>query len=147
MTLSDLETRIQAIEDIEEIKRLHQNYINLMDNLQYEQVLDLFTDDGTVEVRQSGEKKGRKEIAEVYRLLAKTRGSTRYDGHMAIQPDIKVDGDSAEGTWLIYMLFSRPSVQWVQGKNECRYKKEGGKWKISQLKFTRTLASEPSLYP
>jgi glycosyltransferase involved in cell wall biosynthesis len=53
MTLADLEKRIQAIEDIEEIKKLHQNYINLMDNLEYEHVLDLFTDDATVEVRQS----------------------------------------------------------------------------------------------
>jgi len=147
MTLADLEKRIQAIEDTEEIKRLHQNYINLMDNLQYGQVLDLFTEDATVEVRQSGVKRGRKEIAEVYGLLAKTRGSTRYDGHLAVEPDIKVQGDSAEGTWLVYMLFSRPSIQWVQGRNECEYRKENGRWKIGKLRFTRTLASDPSLYP
>ncbi len=147
MTLADLEKRIQAIEDIEEIKKLHQNYINLMDNLEYERVLDLFTDDAAVEVRQSGVKRGRKEIAEVYTQLAKTRGSTRYDGHLAIEPDIKVEGDSAEGTWLIYMLFSKPSIQWVQGRNECKYQKIEGRWKISKLKFTRTLSSDPSLYP
>jgi hypothetical protein len=53
----------------------------------------------------------------------------------------------AKGTWLIYMLFSKPTIQWVQGKNECEYRKENGKWKLSKLKFTRTLASDPSLYP
>jgi len=148
MSLADLEKRVQALEDLEAIKKLHQNYINLMDNLQYERVLDLFTEDATVEVRNFGVKKGRKEISAVYLdILARNRGSVRYDGHLAIEPDIEVDGNSARGTWLIYMLFSRPVIQWVQGKNECEYRKENGKWKLSRLKFTRTLASDPSLYP
>ena len=147
MSLADLEKRIQAIEDLEEIKRLHQTYINLMDNLQYEQVLNLFTDDATVEVRRSGVKRGRKELSEIYHSLAQTRGSIRYDAHIAVEPDIKVNGDTAQGTWLIYMLFSKPSIQWVQGRNDCEYRKEQGKWKISRLKFIRTLASDPALYP
>jgi hypothetical protein len=148
MSLEEMEKRIQAIEDAEEIKRLHQNYINLMDNLEYEKVLGLFTEDATIEVRQSGVKRSRKEIADFYiNVLAKSRGATRYDGHMAVEPDIEVDGDTARGTWLIYMLFSKPTIQWVQGRNECEYRRQNGKWKISKLKFTRTLASDPALYP
>jgi hypothetical protein len=148
MSIEELEKRVQAIEDLEKIKKLHQSYINLMDNLQYEKVLDLFTVDATVEIRKSGVKKGRLEMSEIYLgVLAKGRGDKRFDGHMAIEPDIEVVGDSARGTWLIYMLFSRPSIQWVQGKNECTYKKEKGVWKIASLKFTRTLASDPALYP
>jgi ketosteroid isomerase-like protein len=148
MSLADLEKRVRALEDLEEIKRLHQNYINLMDNLLYEQVLDLFTEDATVEVRNFGVKRGRKEMSEVYiGILAKNRGNLRYDGHLAIEPDIRVDGDTAHGTWLIYMLFSKPTIQWVQGKNECEYRKVNGKWKLSKLRFTRTLASDPTLYP
>ena len=146
MSLEDLEKRVKAIEDLEEIKKLHQNYINLMDNLQYEEVLDLFTEDATVEVRNSGEE-GKKELSKVYMGILEKRGTTRLEGHMAIEPDITVDGDSARGAWLIYMLFSKPTVQWVQGKNECEYRKENGKWKISKLKFTRTLASDPGMYP
>jgi ketosteroid isomerase-like protein len=148
MSIEELEKRVKAIEDLEEIKKLHQNYIDLMDNLQYEKVLDLFTEDGTAEVRNSGVKKGRRELAEIYiEGLAKKRGTSRYEGHMAIEPDITISGNIAKGTWLIYMLFSKPTIQWVQGKNECEYRKENGKWKISKLKFTRTLASDSSLYP
>jgi hypothetical protein len=66
---------------------------------------------------------------------------------MAVQPEIHVSGDTAHGTWLIYMLFSKPTIQWVQGRNECEYRKVDGKWKLSKLKFTRTLASDPGLYP
>ena len=148
MSLEDLEKRIKALEDSEEIKKLHQHYMNLMDNLRYEEVLDLFTDDASVEVRNLGIKRGRKELREIYiDVLAKKRGAERFDGHMAVQPDITVNGDAAKGTWLIYMLFSKPAIQWVQGKNECEYKKINGEWKISKLKFTRTLASDKSLYP
>jgi ketosteroid isomerase-like protein len=148
MLLEELARRVQAIEDLEDIKRLHQRYINLMDNLQYKEVLDLFTEDATAEVRNSGVKRGKKEMEDIYlKMLAGKRGSVRYGGHLAIQPDITVDGDTARGTWLIYMLFSKPTVQWVQGKNECEYRKENGQWKISKLKFTRTLASDPSQYP
>ena len=119
-----------------------------MDNLKYEEVLDLFTRDASVEVRNLGVKRGREELREIYiDVLAKNRGSERFDGHMAVQPDIRVEGDKAWGTWLIYMLFSKPEKEWVQGKNECEYRKINSEWKISKLKFTRTLASDESLYP
>jgi ketosteroid isomerase-like protein len=147
MSLAELERRVHALEDAEEIRKLHQNYINMMDNLQYGRVLELFTEDALVEVRQSGVKKGRKELSEIYENLARIRGTVRYDAHLAVEPDITVDGDTASGVWLIYMLFSKPAIQWVQGRNECEYRKENGDWKISRLKFTRTLASDPALYP
>jgi len=148
MSLEELEKRVRALEDIEEIKKLHQHYIDLMDNLRYEEVLDLFTEDATSEIRHFGVKKGKKEMATVYLgVLAKRRGDTRFDGHMAVQPDIEVEGDAAKGTWLIYMLFSKPVIAWVQGKNECEYRKVNEQWKISKLKCTRTLASDPALYP
>ena len=148
MNLKELEKRVQNLEDVEKIKRLHQHYINLMDNLRYEEVLSLFTEDAVVEVRNLGIRRGRAELAEVYLgVLAKNRGDIRYDGHMAVQPEIIVDGDTAHGTWLIYMLFSKPEIAWVQGKNECGYRRVDGGWKISRLKFTRTLASDPTLYP
>jgi ketosteroid isomerase-like protein len=148
MSLEELEERVRAIEDLEEIKKLHQHYIQLMDDLQYDEVLELFTEDATAEIRNFGVKRGKKEMAEVFLgVLAKKRGNQRYDAHMAIEPDITVDGDTAKGTWLIYIFFSKPEIQWVQGRNECEYRKENGTWKISKLKFTRTLASDPSQYP
>jgi hypothetical protein len=148
MTLEELEKRVRVLEDVEAIKKLHQTYISLMDNLEYEKVLDLFTEDGSAEVRNFGVKRGRQQLTETYiDGLAKHRGPVRYDGHMAIHPDITVDGDTARGTWLVYMLFSKPTLEWVQGKNECEYRQENDRWKIKSLKFTRTLASRPELYP
>ncbi|HSW58820.1 MAG TPA: nuclear transport factor 2 family protein [Dehalococcoidales bacterium] len=147
-TLAELEKRIKAIEDLEQIKKLHQRYILLMDNLQYTEVLDLFTEDGQIEIRNSGIKKGRQELSTIYLgVLAKNRGNVRFDGHLVLMPDLIVEGDTAQGTWVVYMLFSKPTIQWVQGKNECEYRRVNGTWKIAKLKFTRTLASDPAMYP
>jgi ketosteroid isomerase-like protein len=146
MTLEQMEKRLRALEDLEEIKKLHRRYISYLDNLRFDKALDLFAEDAIVEVRDSGPRKGKKEIAEIY-LGVLAKRTTRKDGHLVGQPDITVEGDTAKGHWIVYILFSEPSVQWVQGRNDCEYVKEDGHWKFSKLKFTRTLASQPSLFP
>jgi phosphoenolpyruvate synthase/pyruvate phosphate dikinase len=146
MTLEELEKRVRAIEDLEEIKKLHQKYIDLMDNLKYKEVLDLFTEDASVEVRNSGVLKGKEGLTDIY-INKLGRRTARSEGHFVIEPDITITGDSARGTWLVYMLFSKPAVEWVQGRNEAEYKKVGEKWKIKSMKFTRTNASKPDMFP
>jgi hypothetical protein len=146
MTLEELEKRVKVIEDLEEIKKLHQKYIDLMDNLRYKEVLDLFTEDASVEVRNSGVLKGKEGLTDIY-INKLGRRTARSEGHFVIEPDIVITGDSAKGTWLVYMLFSKPAVEWVQGRNEAEYARVGGKWKIKSMKFTRTNASKPEMFP
>jgi ketosteroid isomerase-like protein len=146
VNLADLEKRLLALEDQEEIKRLHQNYVSYMDTLQFDRIIELFTEDAIAEIRSSGVHTGAAQIAELYSRLSNRRNNIK-DGHMVIQPDICVKGDKATGSWIVYILFSKPTVQWVQGRNECEYVKENGKWKFSKLKFIRTNASDPGLFP
>jgi phosphoenolpyruvate synthase/pyruvate phosphate dikinase len=146
VSLEELEKRVQAIEDLEEIKKLHQKYMDLMDNLRYPEVLDLFTDDAKVEIRNLGVLKGKEGLTDIY-INKLGKRTARSEGHFVIEPDITVDGDTARGTWLVYMLFSIPDVQWVQGRNETEYVKVNGKWKIKSMKFLRTNASKPDMFP
>ena len=142
MSLEELEKRVKALEDLEEIKKLHQKYIDLMDNLKYKEVLDLFTEDASVDISNSGVLKGKEGLTDIY-INKLGRRTARSEGHFVIEPDITIKGNTARGTWLVYMLFSRPTVEWVQGRNEAEYKKIGGKWKIKSMKFNRTNASKP----
>ena len=146
MSLEDLEKRVKAIEDAEEIKKLHRQYMLHLDNLEFAEAAAMFSENATAEVRDSGVRKGRKEIERVYLGILAQR-KERHDGHLVSQPCVTVDGDTAKGTWIVYMFFSRPSVQWVQGRHECEYVRENGQWKFSKLKFTRTLASQPTEFP
>ena len=146
MDLEELEKRVTAIEDLEDIKKLHQKYMDLMDNLKYKEVLDLYVEDATVEVRNSGVLKGKEGLTEIY-INKLGKRPARSEGHFVVEPDITVDGDTARGTWLVYMLFSKPAVDWVQGINEAEYIKVDRIWKIKSMKFTRTNASKPELFP
>jgi hypothetical protein len=146
MKLEELEKRVKAIEDLEEIKQMHREYMSCLDNIEFSKALDFFTEDAEVEVRNSGVMKGRKNYSKIYLgTLAQRR--ERHDGHLVGQPVITVDGDTARGHWIVYMLFSVPAIEWIQGRHDCEYVKENGKWKFSKLKFARTLASKPNLYP
>lgn len=146
MKLEEMEKRIRALEDLEEIKKLHQKYIDLMDNLNYKEVLDLFTEDASVEIRNSGVLKGKEGLTDIY-INKLGRRTARSEGHFVIEPDININGDTATGVWLVYMLFSKPAVEWVQGRNDAEYVRVGGKWKIKSMKFTRTNASKPDMFP
>ena len=146
MNLEELEKRVRAIEDIEEIKIMHREYMSCHDNLQFEKALDYFTEDAEVEVRSSGVMKGRENYSKIF-LGTLAQRKERHDGHLVGQPVITIDGDTARGRWIVYMFFSVPTIEWVQGRHDCEYIKENGKWKFSKLKFVRTLASKPALYP
>lgn len=146
MNLKDLEKRVRAMEDLEEIKQMHREYMSCLDNIQFEKALDFFTEDAEVEVRFSGVMKGKESYSKIY-LGTLSQRKERHDGHLVGQPVITVDGDTAKGHWIVYMFFSVPTIQWVQGRHDCEYVKENGKWKFSKLKFARTLASRPDLYP
>ena len=62
MNLEELEKRVRAIEDLEEIKILQIQYMSCLDNLQFKKVLDFFTEDAEVEVRNSGLLKGKRNF-------------------------------------------------------------------------------------
>jgi len=135
VTLEELEKRIKVLEDIEEIKKLHINYVYLLCNLQWDDMLDCFAENATLDLLDHGVRKGKKEISEVFHnVLAKMIKPT--DGHFVGQPVISVDGDKAKGYWILYLFFSEPSVRWVQGRQDCEYVKINGKWKFSSVKFS-----------
>ena len=147
MEVEDLAERLQRMEDLEEIKKLQTRYMAFIDSMQFDKALELFTDDATAEARNSGVHKGRKELEKLYLDRLPRRRTGTVDGHLVGEPMISVSGNRAEGYWRVYIFYSKPSIQWVQGRNDCEYVKEHGQWKISKLKFTRTLASDPSLFP
>lgn len=140
----DIEKRLQTLEDAEEIKKMHQAYIDCLDSLQFDKALENFVEDCAAELCDSGVRRGIDQVTALYREMEVERDNVR-DGHFACEPNIAVDGDQATGTWTVIILFFKPSVQWVRGRQECTYVKSGGRWKFKNLRFLRISASEPSL--
>ena len=134
MTLDKLEEKVQLLEDIEEIKELHREYIYYFANRQWPDLLDCFTEDATADIGNHKFCKGKKEIAElVYNILDKLVKPTH--GHFLDQPMISVKGNKARGNWLMYLFFADPQVRRMQCLYECEYVKVDGKWKFSSVEF------------
>ena len=142
MTLEELEKKVRTLDDIEEIKNLHREYIFWLNNRQFEEMIDCFSKNATVEIRTFGPRKGREEIVRLFKEEIETVNPRK--GSALVQPVITVEGDTAKGHWLMFH-FSHSSValegidrlaEWEQGRYDCEYVREGGKWKFSFLKWT-----------
>ena len=145
MNLEEFMLKVQKLDDLEEIKKLHREYISCIDKMETYKVHEMFIEDGTAEIQDSGIIRGKKAIEELYSRGYLSQRKERTDGHLCGEPIISVDGDKAKGLWTVYIFFSVPSVQWTKGINDCEYVKENGKWKFSKLRFVRTVASDPAL--
>ena len=73
---------------------MHQAYMSCHDNLQFEEILDFFTEDAEVEVRNSGVQKGRENYSKIFLGTLATKRLERHDGHLIAQPDISIAAHS-----------------------------------------------------
>ena len=143
--VEELEKRLRAMEDAEEIRKFHTDYIYCLSNWEFEKMADCFAEDAEEEGIVPNQKHvGKSEIKKMFEEMA--QNPPQKGGHMLIQPVISVDGEKAEGHWIMYRLnyyFKGPSGQVVklfgpsvQRRYDCEYVKENGDWKFSRLKFT-----------
>jgi ketosteroid isomerase-like protein len=140
MTLEEMEKRLQLLEDIEEIKKLHETYVYCLSSRQWDVWLDCFAEDAVADIQMHPLCRGKKEIEKLiyedFEMLPKT------PGHLVEQPVITVDGDRAKGYWILY-LFHDGDPFWIQGRHDCEYVKVDGKWKFSLVKFKRPWPPAP----
>ncbi len=152
MTLEELEKRVRALEDLEEIKKLHRDYIFLLTNKQYEEMIDYFSENATAQIRTPEVYNGKNEIAKFFREVLPARGAPK-GGQILVQPVITVEGNTAKGYWTMYRFFydlsesSGPTVKFTQGRYDCEYIREGGKWKFSSVKYVVPWPEQPEKKP
>jgi len=140
-----LEKRVQVAEDIEVIKQLQNRYVNHLSfsEMGMNEIVDCFTDDAKIEVGPPVSP-GKEGIAAFFEMIKP--GHSGKEGNFVVHPIIKVNGDTATGKWLIYMMYSyQPTGQmlfWMQGVYDMEYKRQNGEWKISSMKWTRRIGPD-----
>jgi ketosteroid isomerase-like protein len=133
MELGELEKRLKTLEDKDAIKELHREYVFLLIMQRWNEMVECFTDDATAKIASQPPCKGKKEIRTLLtEVIAKH--VPKDEGHLVTQPVISVDGDKAEGHWLLYVFLPKP-VGWRQARYDCEYARVKGQWKISSLVF------------
>ena len=140
MILEELQKRIMALRDIEEIKKMHRDYVLGVNNREFEKILNYFAENAIVEIRTYGRRKGKEEIERLFKEeIAKHKHPKGK--HILIQPVISVEGQTAKGYWIMD-LFSYESTStgrlmatYETGRYDCKYVKEGGKWRFNYLRL------------
>ncbi len=126
---------IQRLIDIEEIERLHLSYVYALNSLQWDDMLACFTEDAIIDLWDHGVCKGKQEIERHFKDEL-SRAVDARDGHFIGQPIIDIEGDEAEGQWMMYIFFPESDRRFVKGKYDAKYTRSDNGWKISKLKYT-----------
>jgi hypothetical protein len=141
-----LEQRKSLVEDINAIKRLQRAYGYYFDEALWDDVADLFAEDGTIEMGLDGVYRGKKRVREyLYALGGGKAGLSpgQLNEHMQLMPVITVapDGLTARGTWRDLILQGQlgKSALWGEGPYENEYVKENGVWKLKKLHWFQTV--------
>ncbi len=132
---SDLERKIQILEDINAIKKLKAKYWNSVDNQEWDSLADCYTQDVVFETPQLGTMEGRDFIIKVLKRAMKNV-KTAHQGH---NPEIDIINDhSARGRWALNdrVEMADNKVFMGHGHYDEDYVKENGSWKIKRSKLT-----------
>jgi hypothetical protein len=141
----ELDAAADRIEDTSEIKRLQRAYGYYVDKAMWDEVADLFADDGTIEIGLDGVYVGKKRVKEYLYALGGGKTGLRegqLNEHMQLQPVVHVadDGMSAKARWRAFIMAGefKKSALWGEGTYENEYVKQDGVWKIKKLHWYQT---------
>ena len=141
-TIEELQSRVRVTEDVNEIKQLQWTYLNALMATDWDACASCFTEDALVDVYLHDPVRGRPAIEHWFKEeLAQTHAGK--EGDVCIHPIITVEGDTAKGNWLLYMMYFYPrtgqSMFWVQGYYDMDYMRENGRWKIAVMRWHETI--------
>jgi len=142
---SQLLQRAERALDLKEIERLQRAYGYYIDHSDWDNVVDLLTEDATAEYALSGVYVGKASVRKLlYSVGYGQRGlrAQQLREHTQLQPVVTLspDGRTARARWRAVVLLGQFNeyARWQIGPYENEYRKEGGKWKISRIHWYET---------
>lgn len=124
--MSDLETRIRVLEDRQAIQQLRAEYCQHLDDGRWEQLADLFTEDGLFVGLSTAQ--GREQMLEFFPTLNASTVTSWW--HFSSNETIHLDGDRATGqTWLLQPCVVDGEAHIAAGRYEDRMQRTAeGAW-------------------
>ena len=137
-------TKAARVSDIDQLRNLQAAYGYYVDKAMWDEVTDLFSDTGTMELGLNGVYAGKASIRKYLYSLTDGKPGLRpkeINNHFELSPVITLapDGTSAKARWRGLIqggVFGKGSGgDWGEGIYENEYVKENGVWKIRTLHF------------
>lgn len=139
MSLEELEGRVEALEDLEAIKRLKARYAQVCDDrYNLDEMAKLFTDDAEFVQAAFGKMERDKGKNAIMKFFAETAKEITFAVHYFVQPYIEIKGSKAQGRWYLWMAATTTDGQceWWSGVVNDKYEKINGQWLIAESRPT-----------
>jgi hypothetical protein len=142
--VQSIEARADRAQSIDQLRNLQAAYGYYVDKALWDDVVDLFVDNGTMELGLNGVYAGKNSIRKyLYSLTGGKPGlrAGELNNHFQLSPVITLaaDGQSAHARWrglIQYGVFGKGTGgEWGEGIYENEYVRENGVWKIRSLHF------------
>jgi len=135
----DIIARLERLEAIEEISKLMADYTHFFDTgwsgagRDPARVGAVFTEDAF----WGGDTGGQQGRARIEAWCSKYGHAAKMSLHIAMNPKIEIDGDTATGAWtgLVPMVTPAGEAIWVGGRYECDCVRTAEGWKFSRMEF------------
>jgi hypothetical protein len=144
--IATLEHRKTLVADSIEIERLEAAFGYYFDKALWDDVANLFADDGTIELALDGVYVGKARVREYLYALGGGRAGARQgrlDEHLQVMPVVTLaaDGLTAKARWRGIVLEGDygGDAHWGEGPYENEYVKQNGLWKIKTLHWYQSL--------
>jgi acetyl esterase/lipase len=144
---ADLAARAQRLADEQEVENLQKIYGYYYDRRMWDEVAELFADDGTIEMAQRGVYVGKARVREFLSLLGPAGiKDGELNDHVQLQVVVHVaeDGRSAKARSrelnMTGVLDSHG--EWSEGVYENTFVKDDGVWKLKDLRYFPTFISD-----
>ena len=137
-TVKELTQRVRVVEDDKEIQELQYRYLDALMATEWDVCTECFAEDALIDVYLHDPVRGKENIREWFKgELSVTHAGK--EGDVCVHPIITIDGDTAKGDWILYMMYfyarTGQSMFWVQGQYDMDYVREKGRWKIAVMRW------------
>jgi hypothetical protein len=138
-----LKAELGMLRDTEEVSKLQRIYGYYLDKRLWDQIIDLFSDDCSIEIAGAGVYLGKKGARTRF-IDMLGRGKTglkpgQLYNHLQLQGVVNIDqdGKTAKGRWRALEMIGQWGEEqyWGEGTYENEYVKEDGKWKFKKMVF------------
>jgi hypothetical protein len=142
--LHEIQARADQVESVNEIRNLQRIFGYYVDKAMWDDVVDLFTEDGSIELGLNGVYAGKANVRRYLYSLTGGKPGLRpgeLNNHFQLSPVVTLspDGQSAKARWRGIIqagLYGKGSGgDWGEGIYENEYVRQDGVWKISKLHF------------
>lgn len=145
--VSNLLHRTQLLKDELDVENLQRIYGYYLDRKMWDELAELFADDGTIEMAQRGVYVGKSRIREFLNLLG-DEGLIHgeLNDHLQLQTIVDVAGDGLTAKarsreWNMIGLIDSHG-EWSAGLYENTFVKQNGEWKIKALHYYPTFITD-----